>query len=775
MDEAFPQSMDECLGWLELSDSPANCMGLPNMTKKSDDSSERHLTEPVKEVDADKAIEPVDEPGLQKTVKTLLVGKPLDLADHSIHQHISLIAFLAWVGLGADGLSSSCYGPSEAFEHLKGHTYLALFLALATVFTVVIISACYSYIIEAFPSGGGGYLVASKMLGSRVGALSGCALVVDYILTVTVSIAAAGDALFGLFGSTLTQFAPLFGGPVSMKVAFEIMAILFLVVLNLRGVKESVTVLAPLFVVFLVTHAVLILGVLGMHIGDIGSLATDVSTSISNDAKNPAYGWLFLLSMLLKAYSLGAGTYTGIEAVSNSMAVMREPRVATAQRTMIYMGASLAITAGGLMLAYLLFELDLKKHNVVGPPVSKTTINLHEPHDPRNLRSEGLIALKELRKADDKDQTMNDLLVQWFVGGADKVIKDEKGAWWGSFFRYITILSEAVLLLVAAQAGFIGGPKCLANMAHDSWVPHWFGSLSERLSSHYGIVLIGLSSMAALVITRGNVSKLLIMYSINVFVTFTLSMIGMCLYYYPMKGKLPNWTARMTLFTFGAVLCGSILTVTIIFKFLEGGYITVLVTGSLTGLALLIRRYYRGVTSRLRGLDETLGTIEVQGKPNLSPPNPELPTAVILVGGYSGLGVHTLLNSLRFVPNHFKNVIFISVGVVDSGNFKGIEAMEGLRKHTEDSLEKYVDLARRLGLPSRAYMSIGTDVVDELEQLSRVVHRDYPGAVVFAGQLVFQRETWYGKLLHNQTAYSLQRRLQWDGVPMVILPTRVRG
>jgi amino acid transporter len=739
------------------------------MTNEPDDSADTHLTAPVKEVDADKAIEPVDEPGLQQTVKTLLVGKPLDLADHSIHQHISLIAFLAWVGLGADGLSSSCYGPSEAFEHLKGHTYLALFLALATVFTVIIISACYSYIIEAFPSGGGGYLVASKMLGSRVGALSGCALVVDYILTVTVSIAAAGDALFGLFGTTLTQFAPLFGGPVSMKVAFEIVAILFLVVLNLRGVKESVTVLAPIFVVFLITHAILIVGVLGMHIGDIGSLATDVTTSISNDVKNPAYGWLFLLSMLLKAYSLGAGTYTGIEAVSNSMAVMREPRVATAQRTMIYMGASLAVTAGGLMLAYLLFELDLKKHPSAGSPATAVSQAADE-----HIHSEGLIGLKEERKKAGKDQTMNDLLVQWFVGGRENVINDQHPGWFAGLFRYITILSEAVLLLVAAQAGFIGGPKCLANMAHDSWVPHWFGSLSERLSSHNGILLIGLSSIAALIVTNGNVSKLLIMYSINVFVTFSLSMVGMCLYYYPMKGKIPNWKMRMTLFTFGAVLCSSILVVTVIFKFLEGGYITVLVTGALTLLALLIRGYYRGVTSRLRGLDETLGTIEVQGKPNLTPPNPELPTAVILVGGYSGLGVHTLLNSLRFVPNHFKNVIFISVGVVDSGNFKGIEAMEDLRKHTEDSLEKYVDLARRLGLPSRAYMSIGTDVVDELEQLSRVVHRDFPGAVVFAGQLVFQRETWYGKLLHNQTAYSLQRRLQWDGVPMVILPTRVR-
>ncbi|WP_425618955.1 APC family permease [Anatilimnocola sp. NA78] len=732
--------------------------------------------EPVQEVDADKAIEPVDGPGMTQAVKTLLVGKPLDLADHSIHQHISLIAFLAWVGLGADGLSSSCYGPSEAFEHLKGHTYLALFLALATVFTVFIISACYSYIIEAFPSGGGGYLVASKMLGKEVGALSGCALVIDYILTVTVSIAAAGDALFGLFGSSFLATASFLHLPIqdesSIKLLLEFSAIIFLVVLNLRGVKESVTILAPIFVIFLITHAVLIIGVLGSHAGDIGSLAGDVNSHIREDIRNPAVGWWFLLSMLLKAYSLGAGTYTGIEAVSNSMAVMREPRVATAQRTMIYMAISLAITAGGLMLAYLLFELDLKKYygTVGSHKTAVATADSVEVSPPEPHRLDSLEALKHDRK-----QTMNDLLVQWFVSGTDDVIEKKQATWYAQVFRYITILSEAVLLLVAAQAGFIGGPKCLANMAHDSWVPHWFGSLSERLSSHYGIVLIGLSSIGALWVTNGNVSKLLIMYSINVFVTFTLSMIGMCLYYYPMRGKMKNWNLRMTLFTFGAVLCSSILVVTGIIKFADGAWITVVVTGILWCIAMLIRRYYVGVTARLRGLDETLGTIEVQGKPNRKAPNPEHPTAVILVGGYSGLGVHTLLNALRFVPNHFKNVIFISVGVVDSGNFKGVEAMEALREHTEDSLEKYVDLARRLGLPSRAYMSIGTDVVEELEQLSRVVHRDFPGAVVFAGQLVFQRETWYGKLLHNQTAYSLQRRLQWDGVPMVILPTRVRG
>ena len=704
----------------------------------------------VREVLPEQEIPP-EEPTVTEKVTTLLVGKPLDLGDRRVYQHISLIAFFAWVGLGADGLSSSCYGPAEAFEHLTTHSYLAIFLALATMFTVWVISACYSHIIEAFPSGGGGYLVASKILGPKVGALAGCALIVDYVLTVTVSIAAAGDATFSLLGLTGGAWEPL-------KIWTETAAIIVLIILNLRGIKESINVLMPIFLIFLVTHAILIFGAAGMHVGDFGRLGADVSTHMNADLSK--FGWVFVLGMFLKAYSLGAGTYTGIEAVSNSMAVMREPRVATGQRTMIYMAVSLAITAGGLMLAYMLYELELKEAGQ----------SLFE-------------------KRHETGRTMNDLVIDWFAAST-------LPPWLAQTFRWITVLAEATLLLVAAQAGFIGGPKCLATMAHDSWVPHWLGSLSERLSSHYGIMFIGLSSLLALWGTyltssplpapvagapaasghggASLVSVLIIMYSINVFVTFSLSMIGMTIHWYRQKNRHPYWQRRVALFAFGAVVCLGILSASIYYKFFEGGWKTIVVTGIVTGLAILIRRYYRNVTSRLKGLDESLGTIEVRGEPNLAPPDPEQHTAVILVGGYSGLGVHTLLNAVKFVPNHFKNMIFISVGVVDSGNFKGVEEVERLKDYTEKALEKYVDLARRLGFPSRSYMSIGTDVVDELEQVCRVVHRDFPKAVVFAGQLVFQRETWYGALLHNQTAYSLQRRLQWDGIPMVILPTRVR-
>ncbi len=680
---------------------------------------------------------PPDEPTVTEKVTTLLVGKPFDLGDRRVYQHISLVAFLAWVGLGADGLSSSCYGPSEAFAHLGEHYHLAIFLALATMFTVWIISACYSHIIEAFPSGGGGYLVASKVLGRPFGVVSGSALVVDYVLTVTVSIAAAGDALLGLAGPQYQIF----------KLPLEFGAIVFLIVLNLRGVKESVTVLMPIFLTFLVTHAILIVGAIALNINEIGNVATSVAGEVQNNIADPNMGFWGMIGILLYAYSLGAGTYTGIEAVSNSMPVMREPKVATAQRTMKYMAASLALTAGGLMLAYLLLNLTL-------------------PHGAT-------------------PSVMNFLLTKQFV--ADTGMP----GWLGTAFLLVTIASSGALLVVAAQAGFIDGPRVLANMAHDSYVPHWFGSLSERLATHNGILLIGTAALAALWATGGNVSALLVMYSINVFLTFSLSLTAMGWHWFQQRGKNPLWRRRFALFAFGATLCIAILGVNIYFKVIldlynyfttpggDGeqaghGWLTILVTGLFVGTCFLIHRYYDYVRTRLKNLDDSLGTIEVHGEPNLAPPDPDQHTAVILVGGYSGLGVHTLLNAVRFVPNHFKNMIFISVGVVDSGNFKGVEELESLRKHVESSLGKYVDLARRLGFPSTSYMSVGTDVVDELEQLCRVVHRDFPKAVVFAGQLVFQRETWYGALLHNQTAYSLQRRLQWDGVPMVILPTRVR-
>src|ERR1700685_212482 len=135
---------------------------------------------------------------LKAWLKNLLIGHPLNPLNPNILRHASLVALLAWVGLGADGLSSSCYGPEAAFLALKGHTHLSLFVAAASMLTIGVICMSYSQIIELFPTGGGGYLVASKLLSPTLGVVSGCALIGDYILTIAISVASGTDALFSM-------------------------------------------------------------------------------------------------------------------------------------------------------------------------------------------------------------------------------------------------------------------------------------------------------------------------------------------------------------------------------------------------------------------------------------------------------------------------------------------------------------------------------------------------------------------------------------------------
>src|SRR5262245_4303581 len=185
---------------------------------------------------------------MSSRLRTWLLGRPRNLLDPRIHQHLALMAFFAWVGLGSDGLSSSCYGPEEVFRQLGAHRHLALYLVAAIIGIVFLISGSYSQIIEQFPSGGGGYLVATRLLGPGPGLVSGAALVVDYVLTIAISVAAGCDAIF----SFLPASAAL------LKLAAGIAVVAWLLWLNLRGIKESVYVLTPIFLAFLVTHAGLI-------------------------------------------------------------------------------------------------------------------------------------------------------------------------------------------------------------------------------------------------------------------------------------------------------------------------------------------------------------------------------------------------------------------------------------------------------------------------------------------------------------------------------------
>jgi hypothetical protein len=216
-------------------------------------------------------------------LKTLFLGRARDLSERGLFHKISLVAVLAWVGLGADGLSSSCYGPEETFKTLGAHPALGVFVALACVATIVVICASYRQIIELFPSGGGGYLVASKLLSPAAGVASGSALLVDYVLTIAISVASGADQLFSVLPASWKPW----------KLAFGCAGIALLTLLNLRGVKESVLLWVPVFFIFVGTHVVAILAAIIGHAGDLPAIASQTATQVRSaraDAQGLQHG-----------------------------------------------------------------------------------------------------------------------------------------------------------------------------------------------------------------------------------------------------------------------------------------------------------------------------------------------------------------------------------------------------------------------------------------------------------------------------------------------------
>jgi len=359
---------------------------------------------------------------------------------------------------------------------------------------------------------------------------------------------------------------------------------------------------------------------------------------------------------------------------------------------------------------------------------------------------------------------MNAVLVERFAGGSGMV---------GQLFIWLTLAAETALLFVAAQAGFIDGPRVMSNMANDCWLPRRFAQLSDRLSMQDGILLISAASAGTLLYTGGDTSTLVLMYSINVFLTFSLSESGMVRYWFRERKKFPDWKNHILIHIIGLILCVSILVVAVFEKFREGGWITLLVTSLLITLCLVIKRHYEGVRQNLRRLDEIMNALPALPSGSHEPLDPKLPTAVLLVGGYGGLGIHQLLTIQRLFPGTYKNMLFMSVGVIDAASMKGVAEVDELKRHTEEGLKRYAELARRLGFHADYRFSIGTEVVAEAERLSLEVGKEFPRAIFFTGKLIFEKERWFQRLLHNETAYQLQRRLQFAGLNAMVLPVRI--
>jgi hypothetical protein len=420
--------------------------------------------------------------------------------------------------------------------------------------------------------------------------VSGCALILDYVLTIAISIASGVDAL--------ASFLPLGFQP--YKLWAEAFFIGLLIVMNLRGLKEAIQILLPIFLGFVATHLVLIVYGIVAH----ASTCRSWCPTPWRDARAGRHiGWAGVAGMLLLAYSQGGGTYTGLEAVSNNVNLLAEPRVRTGKMTMFYMALSLAVTAGGIILLYLLWDAR---------PVAGETLNA---------------------------TTFRSIIASMGLGG--EVLNQ--------MLLAVVLAFEAGLLFVAANTGFLGGPSVLSNMAGDSWVPHQFRYLSTRLVTQNGILVMGIAALAILFWTGGQVTLLVVLYSISVFLTFAISLFGLCLYWWRHR-KDARWVRRFLLSLVGFVICAGILAILLVERFTQGGWATALIIAAIAGLCIFIRNHYRETKRAIRSVDRVFANQPFGPVTEAVEPEPEAQTAVFIVGNSRGGGLHALLWVLRMFP-----------------------------------------------------------------------------------------------------------------------------
>jgi hypothetical protein len=408
--------------------------------------------------------------------------------------------------------------------------------------------------------------------------------------------------------------------------------------------------------------------------------------------------------------------------------MLKEPRVRTGKWTMFLMALSLSVTAAGIILLYLLWDVQ--------PSATGETLN-------------AVVFGSIIANLGFDSHTSHLLLV-------------------------VVLVFEGALLFVAANTGFLGGPAVLANMAVDRWVPNQFSALSSRLVTRNGILLMGAAALAILVWTRGYVSLLVVLYTVNVFITFALSLLGLTRFWWKQRRDVPEARNRFLLAAFALLITLSILAVIVVERFLQGGIVTLFITSTVVCIGLLIRRHYSRVREMAHALERSVRWKwqDLQGEPPAI--DPVQPTAVFLVSANRGIGLHTVERVEALFPDHFRNFVFVSVGTVDSESFGSEQSLRTLQYETRAALDGLVNYAQVHGKGACWFDAYGADRLAELEKLALTVRETFPHSVFFTNRLVFEKERWWNRLLHSETPLAMQRLLNAHGVELVILPVTLR-
>jgi hypothetical protein len=311
-------------------------------------------------------------------------------------------------------------------------------------------------------------------------------------------------------------------------------------------------------------------------------------------------------------------------------------------------------------------------------------------------------------------------------------------------------------------------------MASDEWMPKSFSSLSSRLVVKNGVLFMAISAIATLIITQGSVHILVVLYSINVFITFSLSLLGLSIYWIRHRRRKREWLSKFSIAVIGFVVCFAILAITIFEKFYEGGWITILITSVFVIIGLTIRNTYERFKRNLTQKETMFYSYGSEScEQNNDAIDKSAPTAAIIVDQTFGSGMNCLLEIKKLFPGIFKNFIFVTVGELDSNTFSEEKRWRDMRRRTKTVLNKYKNYCNANGRFAKAYIGYDTDIVEKLSQLTDRVAKDYQNVVFFGTKFIFDNENIFTQILFNHVPYIMQRRLHVKGLNMVILPMKI--
>ena len=644
--------------------------------------------------------------GVGDVSKRILLGRPLrssQLGETLLPKRIALPVF------ASDALSSVAYAPDEIFIMLSfagASAYIwswKIGIAVALVMAAVV--ASYRQNVHAYPSGGGDYEVATVNLGRNAGITVASALLVDYVLTVAVSISSgaqyAASALPFLHGHEATVAS---------------IAVLCLMAMNLRGIRESGTFFAFPTYAFIVAMGGMcgygMLRLLNGTLPEVKSAALDIEPAPGYEGQLTTVALMFLLA---RAFSSGCAALTGVEAISNGVPAFRRPKSRNAATTLLLLG----MIAIAMMMSVIVLAKQMGLRYV-------------DPHHLERLTRNG----QPVPEGYDQDTVIAQI--------AEAVFRDFPPGF------YLVVTVTGVILVLAANTAFNGFPVLGSILAEDGFAPRALGSRGDRLAFSNGIVFLAVMAIALILAFDAEVTRLIQLYIVGVFVSFNLSQLGMIRHWtrHLRTEKDPARRRRMqqsrAINAIGLTFTAVVLVIVLITKFFAGAWIAILAMASFFLIMKGISRHYHNVALELAADEE----------------DKILPTRVHAVVLVSKLHKPTL-RALAFAKASRPNVL------------EGVYVAEDPQR-TSRLLTEWDD--RNLGVPLKVLHSPYREVVRPIVEYALEIRRANPRGVVAVYIPEYVVGRWWEQLLHNQTALRLKGRLLFTpGVMVTSVPYQLRS